>query len=164
MHLSHMLKTQCQSLINGSLIQTSTHNGPTYYGNLPGSWMHKIMQTLKLRFGWYVSNYHKEHVPKQDISPTCSLCTSQQNDTCLYLHSCNKNKHIDNFRTKHLSRAMHAFKNTLHPTTRCLMIINTEKTHNKSLQNTIPSWLLLGMCYLPGYKCPAHLRLGIPCV
>ena len=58
----------------------------------------QITQTLKDRYGRYLENYQKKHILKQNISPTCSLCASHQNDTCLHLLSCCTNRHIYNLR------------------------------------------------------------------
>ena len=51
------------------------------------SWItdaHKT-QTLKLEDNQKLPK--KKHILKQDISPTCDLCTSHQYDTCLQLLS-----------------------------------------------------------------------------
>ena len=46
---------------------------------------------------------------------------------------------------------------------RCFTL-HARKTQDKSPYDTIPSWLLMCMYYLPKCKCPMYLKLNILCV
>lgn len=69
------------------------------------------------------------------------------------------NKHIINLQTKWHKKSVYALAITLlvHPTIRCLTIINAIKTQDIILENNNPSWLHLCTCCLsicnalPGY-------------
>lgn len=50
------------------------------------------------------------------------------------------------------------------PTTQCFTIINAWNYKERTLDNTVPSWLLPCGCYLPRWQCPARLRLDILCI
>ena len=56
------------------------------------------------------------------------------------------------------NKVIHAITNTLlaHPTMRCITLLSVGKVKDKTLDNTIPSWLLPCICYLPKCKPPAH--------
>ena len=52
----------------------------------------KISLILKFGYGQCMDNYKKNHLPKHEISPLCSLCNLSENDTCLHLLLCCTNK------------------------------------------------------------------------
>jgi hypothetical protein len=88
----------------------------------------QIMQTLKSRYGRYLGYYPKSHILKQDIPPTCDLCTSHQNNICLHLLSCCTNKHINNLRTNKHNKVVHTLaKHTTSPSHNPLLYPNQRR-------------------------------------
>lgn len=100
------------------------------------------------------------------MCPLCNPCPSCQNDTCLHLRSCCKNKHINNLLTNRHNEVAHALANIIltHPKTCYFTLKNASITPNRIPNNTIPSWLLLCTWYLPKYKCPSRLWPNTFCV
>ena len=96
----------------------------------------------------------------------CNLCPLEENDNYLHLLLCCINKHIINMHTKRHNKVVHALSNTLfvHPTTRSYMLTNAKKFKNKSLDCTLPSWLLPYISYLLRCKNPACLWLDTLCI
>jgi hypothetical protein len=88
-----------------------------------------IIQVLKFKHGRYLGKNCKKHAFKQKISPLCNLRTTHQNDNCLQLLSCYKNKYINTLRTDRHNKAVHAPNNTLlaNLMTRCFTLINSGK-------------------------------------
>ena len=88
----------------------------------------------KLHYIKLLGIHQRKHILKQDIPPTSNLCPSQQNDACLHLLSCCKNKHINILRTNQHNKAVHTLANALlaHPITRCFTIFNVGKLNNRT--------------------------------
>lgn len=86
--------------------RTLDHRCPNY--RIPYIWVWKIYWQL----------LRNKHVIQQDISPLCNLCTTKQNDNCLHMLSCSRNKHITCQRTHKHNKAAHAFQCTLLATPR----------------------------------------------
>lgn len=124
----------------------------------PGSPMPKSYKSFTFQYGRYLGNYYIKHVLRLDISPLCNLCITRQNDNYLHLLSCCKNKHINNFCTNQHNKAVHALAQTLlaYLMKRCYTIINAIKLNNHTPDNTIPSWLLSCIYFLPNCTCSAR--------
>lgn len=93
----------------------------------------------------------------------CKLCNLKENDMCLHLISCCTIKHINNLITNRHNKAAQTLTNTLkaHLATRCFTLINVSSFNYRTLDKTIPSWLLPCSCYLPRCACPTKLQLDI---
>lgn len=139
MHSEHMPQIHYQN-INKWLSTNELHlKWSNLFWNAPWITNAQFTQVLNSWCGIYLGNYWKQHVLKQDISPMCNLCTTRKIDNCLHLLPCYKNKNINNPRTNHHNKAVHALANTLlaHPTTWCFILINSSKFQDHTLENTI---------------------------
>jgi hypothetical protein len=122
----------------------------------------QITQLLKFRYGQYMGNARK-HLFWNELFPNinCSLCRMTQPDTWLHILLCCTEPNIHKLRINRHNKAVYEIRKLLISNTksRCLTLVNADKSNGQPQENTVPNWLLLCSCNNPTHRCQCNARL-----